>query len=74
MERIICKKMLTARVPEELINELNRIAEVNQRNRTDEIERYIREGIERSKRVVKFRYVFVAIMYFVVASYFACMM
>ena len=68
IENIVKRKMLTARMPEELIRDLNAIARFNNTDRTRELERYLREGIEKSKRVMKLKYVSYAIMIMTLAS------
>lgn len=48
--------MMTARMPKDVVKELNRIAKLNGTDRTSEIERYLREGIKRTKKILDMKF------------------
>ena len=62
------KEMLTARVPKKIVKDLNNIARFNNTDKTTQVERFLREGIERSRRILKKRYVVFSMMILTLAS------
>lgn len=68
MPRINKRKIISTRLPKNLLKDLEEITSFNKSNRTFEIERYIKEGIERSRRILKKRFVTFSIMILTLGS------
>lgn len=62
MGKINRRVLVTARLPHDIVDGLNSVAEFNESNRTSEIERFLREGIEKARRAMRARYVSFSIM------------
>ena len=56
------KKMLTARIPKEMIRELDKIAKYNNIDRTEQIKKYFDEGIKKSKKALGMKFASFSIM------------
>lgn len=68
MGKINRKEMLTVRVPKSIISDLNSVSKFNNSTRSNEIIRYLKEGIEESKKHLKIKYVAFSIMILAIAS------
>jgi len=62
------RKIVSVRLPERLLNDLKKITHFNNTSRTTEIERYILEGMEKSKRILEKKYVAYGIMILTLTS------
>lgn len=62
------KKIVSARFNKEIIKDLNKIANFNNSTRTEVMERYIKDGLEKSKKILKSKYVSFAIMVLTLTS------
>lgn len=62
------KEMLTARIPRELKKELDAIAKFNGKDRTEQLKKYLEEGIKKSKEALNSRYVAFSIMILTLAA------
>ena len=62
------RKVFAFRLPQPIVRELDEVARFNSKTRTDEVERYIREGLERSQKNAKARFYSFSIMVLTLAS------
>lgn len=62
------RKMLTARLPKSIIADLNAIAKFNNSSRTKQMEKYLRVGIEKSRRMLEKKFISYSIMILTLAS------
>jgi len=53
---------ITFRLDPKTLKDLERIVEVNKTNRTDEIERFLEEGIKRATKTLKIKTIYYMIM------------
>lgn len=68
MSRLNRKKLISIRLPKKMVNGLDEVSKFNGSNRTTEIERYIRDGLEKSRRVLERKYISYSIMILTLAS------
>lgn len=68
MGRLNKKKLISVRLPKNVLKGLEEVSKFNNTNRTREIERYLREGLEKSRRVLKKRYAVFSMMILTLAS------
>jgi metal-responsive CopG/Arc/MetJ family transcriptional regulator len=62
------RELLTARLPKSVVQELDAMSRISQSTRTQQIERYLRDGLEKSKKNIKMRFMSYALMVFAIAS------
>lgn len=68
MVRLNKKKLISVRLPNNVLKGLDEMSTFNNTDRTREIERYLREGLEKSRRMLKKRYVVFSVMILTLAS------